>query len=86
MTFLASITLFFFAVASQAFAETSVHLQPDCFPVPNLPHDFSMKPDHWPHSTPLLQPQNKTAARLLAKRQTSTYWSGWENIHYWFPL
>ncbi|KAK4695217.1 hypothetical protein P7C71_g2497, partial [Lecanoromycetidae sp. Uapishka_2] len=45
-----------------------------------------MKPDHWPHSTPLLQLYNRTGAHSFAKRQASTFWNGWENVQYWFPF
>lgn len=86
MRLLTLFNLLFFAFVLQAYGEASVQLQPGCHPIPSLPNGFSMNPDHWPHSTPLLQLHNQTAAHSSAKRQISTFWSGWENIHYWFPL
>ena len=78
LSFLASLWL--------AYSQAPNNLQPGCLPVPSLPENFSSKPESWPHGTPLLQTLKDSASPPRIVRRASTFWSGWENVHYLFAL
>ena len=73
-------------VARQEHSLSLYHFQPELHPAPSLPSNFSIKPEHWRHATPLLQNVSQSVDRLLIQRQVSTAWSGWQDIHYLFAL
>lgn len=62
------------------------HLQPDLNLPAVLPANFSIRPSHWKHSTPLLQ-NCRPSDRLIRRVGSVTqYWNGWQSLQYLFVL
>ena len=70
----------------RAFNQSLSNFQPGCFPVPNLPANFSTSSDYWPHGTPLVKPFDKPVNSRRNVKRVTGYWTGWNNVHYLFAL
>ena len=88
-SFMCLVTLAVFTI-SQIQGHSFSNLQPDVNPVPNLPGSFSKSPDHWMHTTPLLQNPRIPALPPPIPRRTlrhsNSSWNGWGDISYLFSL
>ncbi|KAK3173434.1 hypothetical protein OEA41_006763 [Lepraria neglecta] len=80
------LALSFLASFWLAYSQAPNNLQPGCLPVPSLPENFFSKPESWPHGTPLLQTLKDSTNPPRIVRRASTFWSGWENVHYLFAF
>ena len=61
-------------------------LQPDLYLPAVLPANFSIRPSHWEHSTPLLQKSRPFDPLLRRANSVTRYWHGWQSLQYLFVL
>ncbi|KAL6721295.1 hypothetical protein ACLMJK_000397 [Lecanora helva] len=81
-----SFALIMMPVSGQiATASITTNLQPDINPAPSLPSNFSIKPEYWKHSTPLLQSPKIPAIPSSVEKRAS-FWTGWGSIAYLFAF
>lgn len=76
--------------------QSTSFLQPGIVPIPDLPSNFSKEPEHWVHTTPLLDTANTIIPLSIPSfrrrdanhrsKNVTHFWRGWENIDYLFSL
>ena len=79
-------TLLTCIIVTKALDALGPSLQPDLYLPAVLPANFSIRPSHWKHSTPLLQTCKASDHLLRRAGSVTQYWNGWQSLQYLFVL